>query len=237
MQLNATGIVWIAIITISTLIHVADALLASIEKLSLRRNKLWKVTMSLRRSLRIAGKSAPPAELPTSCRIAVAIGPEVLQTEKLQHYRNHSRYEMQFEWPETRAMQDEYVRLANVTERNIANTRARNVNADNRAFAQLSSLLGHLKPTTSLKEKCNGITHILTFVRMHPELLAAYPSFRKQTLQQLDMLTADLERAETGDHDEDTAAAIMNLQSLVPASISHIQSLLPRHPLYVTATY
>ena len=195
--------------------------------------------MSLRRSLRIAGKPAPPAELPTPHRSSVTavIGPEVLQAEKLQHYRNYSRYEILYEWPETRAMYDEYVRLAGITGRNVANTRARNVVADNRAFAHLSVLLGHLKPTTTLQEKCNVITQILTFLRMHPELLAAYPSFRKQALQQLDILVADLERAEAGDHDEDTASAIMNLQSLVPASISHIQSLLPRHPLFVTATY
>jgi hypothetical protein len=209
------------------------------QKLTLSYLIVEKVTMSLRRSLRIAGKSAPSAELPTPYRSSVTavIGPEVLQTEKLQHYRNYNRYETLYEWPETRAMQDEYARLANVTERNVAHTGKRNVVADNRAFAQLSGLLGHLKPTTTLQEKCNVITQFLTFVRMHPELLAAYPAFRKQTLQQLDILVADLERVETSDHDEDTAAAIMNLQSLVPASISHIQSLLPRHPLYVTATY
>jgi hypothetical protein len=161
----------------------------------------------------------------------------VLQAEKLQHYQNYRRYETIYEWPETRAMQDEYVRLANVTERNIAHTRERNVVADNRAFAQLSGLLGGLKPTTALQEKCNVITRILTFMRLHPELLAAYPAFRKQVLQQLDALTADLERVSLDGHDDETAHAIMNLQSLVPASISHIQSLLPRHPLYVTATY
>lgn len=209
------------------------------QKLTLSYLIVEKVTMSLRRSLRIAGKPAPPAELPIVHRSSVTavIGPEVLQAEKLQHYRNYSRYETLYNWPETRAMHDEYVRLAGITERNIANTRARNVTADNRAFAHLSGLLGHLKPTTTLQEKCDLITQILTFMRMHPELLAAYPSFRKQALKQLDILTADLERAEAGDHDEDTAAAIMNLQSLVPASISHIQSLLPRHPLYVTAMY
>jgi hypothetical protein len=192
--------------------------------------------MTLRRSLRIAGKAAPPAELPTSRRSTV-IGPEVLQAEKLQHYRNYDRYETVYNWPETRAMHDEYTRLAIVTERNIANTAARNVVADNRAFAQLSDLLGRLKPTTPLHEKCNVITQILAFMRMHPELLGAYPVFRKQALQQLNVLTVDLERASHDDHDEETAAAIMNLQSLVPASISHIQTLLPRHPLYVTDAY
>jgi len=194
--------------------------------------------MTLRRSLRLAGQPAPvPAELPSVHRSAVVVGPEVLQLEKLRHYNNYSRYETVYNWPETRAMHDEYVRLAGISEQNMARTRSRNVSADNRAFAQLSGLLELLKPTLVLNEKCAVIERILTFLRLHPELMAAYPAFRKQALQQLDVLVVDLERASHEHHDDETAHAIMNLQSQMPTYTTYIQSMLSRHPLYVTATY
>ncbi len=192
--------------------------------------------MSLRRSLRLAGQPAPlPTELPSyRCVPAVAVvGPEVLIEERIAHYRKYKHYETEFGWPETRAMQEEYTRLLGVTQRDIAHYKARNVAADNRAFAQLDVILQQIQSSDSLVEKCKHIANVLVHMRNHPELLAAYPSFRKNAKQQLEVFNADLERALVGEHDIETEHAIIRLQSMIPSYVSYLTTLLPRHPLYV----
>ncbi len=192
--------------------------------------------MTLRRSLRIAGQPAPaPAELPSRRPAAVtaAIGPEVLLEERIEHYRKYKHYEADFGWPETRAMQDEYTRLLALAQRDHTRFKSRNVAADNRHFAEINVILQRVQSSRSVLEKCRHISQVFRFMRNHSELLAAYPSFRKQTLQQLEGLAGDLDRVYT--HDDETEAEIMSVQSMIPAFQTFITTLLPRHPLFVHA--
>jgi hypothetical protein len=195
--------------------------------------------MNLRRSLRLAGQPAPqPAEL-LSCRrvpAAVVVGPEVLLEERIAHYRKYKHYETDFGWPETRAMQEEYARLLGVTQRDLAHYKARNVAADGRHFAQLNAILQQIQSAATLVEKCKHISQVLVHMHNHPELLAGYPSFRKQAKQQLEVFNADLERAMAAEQDDETEHAIIRLQSMIPSYVSYLTTLLPRHPLYVSAS-
>jgi len=194
--------------------------------------------MTLRRSLRLAGQPVPqPAELPPCRRVsAAAVGPEVLLEERIAHYRNYKHYETEFGWPETRAMQEEYARLLGVTQRDLVRHKARNNAADSRHFAQLGVILQQIQSATTLVEKCKHISQVLVHMHNHPELLAGYPSFRKQAKQQLDVFNNELEHAVAGEYDDETERAILRLQSMIPSYVSYLTTLLPRHPLYVSAS-